>query len=109
MWLAVFKILSIINNTVSAIFYLFRAAANYVLTGVLKPFAATASFLGQLGTLTFTVLYLALHTLYYIIVLWLLIYLLSLLYHFIQRRDFTMSSILVQACVEITLAKGNKL
>ena len=88
MWLAAFKMLSLINNTLSAIFYLFGSAANYVLTVVLKPFAATASFLGQLGTLTFTVLHLALHTLYYIVVSWLLICLLSLLYHFIQHRVF---------------------
>ena len=89
MWLAVFKIFALMNTTVSAIFYPFGSAANYVLTVVLKPFAATATFLGCLGTLTFTVLHLALWALYYIVVLWLLICLLNLLYHFIQHRDFS--------------------
>ena len=88
MWLALFKILTILNNILATIFYPFGFAANNVLTLILKPFVAATSFLGQLGTLTFTVLHLALCTLYYIVVLWLLIYLLNLLYCFIQHRDF---------------------
>ena len=88
MWPIVFQALSVINSTVLAIFHPFGAAANYVLTLVVKPFTAAATFLGCLGTLTFTVLHLALHTLYYIVVLWLLIYLLNFCYCFIQHRDF---------------------
>ena len=88
-WLAIFKIFTTLYNILVAIFYLAGFAANHVLTLILKTFAATATFLARLGTLTFTVLHLALHTLYYIVVLWLLIYLLNLLFHFIQHRDFT--------------------
>ena len=88
MWLAIFKILTTMYNIFAAIFYPVGFAANHALTLILKPFAAAATFLARLGTLTFMMLHLALHTLYYIVVLWLLIYLLNLLYHFIQHRNF---------------------
>ena len=86
--LAILMWLATLYNIFVAIFYPVGFAANHALTLILKPFAAAATFLARLGTLTFMMLHLALHTLYYIVVLWLLIYLLNLLYHFIQHRDF---------------------
>ena len=88
MWLAIFKILTTLYNIFVAIFYPVGFAANHALTLILKPFVAVATFLARLGTLTFMVLHLALCTLYYFVVLWLLIYLLNLLYCFIHHRDF---------------------
>ena len=55
-----------------------------------KPFVAAGVFLGRLGTIIFTVLQLSLRALYYIIVLWLLVYILNLLYYFVQHRDFAL-------------------
>ena len=88
-WITIFKILTSLYNILASIFYLVEFAANHVLTLIIKPFAAIATFLARLGTLTFMVLHLTLRTLYYIMLLWLLIYLPNLLYCFIQCRDFS--------------------
>ena len=88
MWIALFNFCTLLYDLVVAIFYPVGYAANQVLTLFCKPFTATATFLTRLATLTITVLHLALWTIYYIVVLWLLIYLLNLLYRFIQHRDF---------------------
>ena len=89
MGLVMFKILTLIGNGIHNIFLPFGIAVKQVLVLFCKPFAAAGAFLGRVGTLTFTVLHLVLRTLYYIIVLWLLIYMLNLLYCFVQHRDFT--------------------
>ena len=89
MWIAIFNILTSLYNILASIFYPAGFTANHVLTLILKSFTAVATILARLGTLTFMVLHLALRTLYYIVVLWQLIYLLNLLYRFIQYRDFT--------------------
>ena len=88
MWITHFNFCTLLYNLVAAIFFLVGYAANQVLTLFCKPFAAAATFLARLGTLTITVLHLALRTIYYIVVSWLLIYLLNLCYRFIQHRDF---------------------
>ena len=90
MWLFVYNILMFIYNCIHNIFFPLTAAADQALVLLYKPFAAAGAFLGELGTLAFTVLHLSLRTLYYIVALWLLIYMLNLLYHFVQHRDFTL-------------------
>ena len=89
MWITLFQFCTLLYNLAAAIFYPVGYAANYTLTLLCKPFTSAATFLARLATLTLTVLHLVLRTIYYIVVLWLLIYLLNLLYRFIQRRDFT--------------------
>ena len=88
MWITLFNFCTLLYNLAAAIFYPVGYAANHALTLLCKPFMAAATFLARLATLTITVLHLALWTIYYIVVLWLLIYLLNLLYHFIQHRNF---------------------
>ena len=88
MWLVVFNVLTLIINGIYNIFFPFRAAAYQALILLCKPFTAMEAFLGKLGTLTLIVLHLSLRALCYTVVLWLLIYMLNLLYHFVQHGDF---------------------
>ena len=89
-WFAVYTVLAIFYNCIYNILYGFRATANKALVLFCKPFVAAGAFLGRLGTIILTVLQLSLRALYYIVVLWLLVYVLNLLYHFVQHRYFSL-------------------
>ena len=90
MWFAVYTVLVFFNNCAYSVLYAIGATANEALVLFCKPFVAAGVFLSRLGTIILTVLQLPLRGLYYIVVLWLLVYMLNLLYHFVQHRDFTL-------------------
>ena len=90
MWFTIYTILVFFYNCIYNELYAIGATANEALVLFCKPFTAAGIFLGRLGTIILTVLQLSLRGLYYIVVLWLLVYMLNLLYHFIQCRDFTL-------------------
>ena len=89
-WFAVYTVLVFFYNCVYNLFYEIGATANEALVLFCKLFTATGAFLSRLGTFILTVLQLSLRGLYYIIILWLLVYMLNLLYHFVQHRDFAL-------------------
>ena len=68
--------------------YAIGATANEAFVLFYEQFVAAGAFLSRLGTIT--VLQLSLRRLYYIVILWLLVYMLNLLYHFVQCRDFAL-------------------
>ena len=56
MWIALFNLCTLLYNLAAAIFYPVGYTANYALPLLCKPFAAAATFLARLATLTITVL-----------------------------------------------------
>ena len=108
MWFACYTVLVFFFNCIYNVLFAIGATTNEALVLFCKPFG---DFLGRLGTIILTVLQLSLRGLYYIVVLWLLVYMLNLLYHFIQHRDFALQAnfILVQAPTKTILDKANKL
>ena len=90
MWFTSYTFLVFFYNCIYNVLYAIGATANEALVQFCRPFAAAGAFLGRLGTITLTVLQLSLRALYYIVVLWLLVYMLNLLYCFIQCRDFAL-------------------
>ena len=90
MWFTIYTILVFFYNCMDNVLYAIGATANEALVLFSKPFTAAGAFLGRLGTIILTVLQLSLRELYHIVVLWLLVYMLNLLYHIIQHRDFTL-------------------
>ena len=88
MWFALHTIGLLLYNCMYIILYPIGATTNVALVLFCKPFEAAGAFLVHLGTLTFTVLHLGLQGLYYIVVLWLFIYMLNLLYRFVECRNF---------------------
>ena len=90
MWFATYTVLLFFYNCIYSVLYAIGATANEALVQFCRPFTALGAFLGRLGKITLTVLQLSLWALYYIVVLWLLVYMLNLLYHFVQCRDFTL-------------------
>ena len=89
-WFTVYIVLLFFCNCIYSVLYAIEAMANEALVQFYRPFAALEAFLGRLETITLTVLQLSLRTLYYIVVFWLLVYILNLLYHFVQHRDFVL-------------------
>ena len=92
MWLTIYTVLLFFYNCIYSVLYAIGAIANEALVQFSRPFAAIGAFLGRLGTITLMVLQLSLQALYYIVVLWLLVYMLNLLYRFVQCRDFALQS-----------------
>ena len=90
MWFTAYTVLVFFYNHIYNMPYANRATTNQALVLFCKPFMAAGAFLSRLGTIILTVLQLPLQGLYYIVVPWLLVYMLNLLYHFIQYRDFTL-------------------
>ena len=90
MWFTIYTILLFFYNCIYSVLYAIVAIANEALVQFCRLFAAIGAFLGRLGTITLTVLQLSLQALYYIVVLWLLVYMLNLLYHFVEHRDFAL-------------------
>ena len=90
MWSAIYVVLVFFYNCIYNVLYVIGATANEALVLFCKPFMAAGAFLGRFGAIILTVLQLSLMGLYYIVVLWLLVYMLNLLYCFIQCRDFTL-------------------
>ena len=90
MWFTIYSVLVFFHNCIYNVLCAIGATANEALVLFCKPFMAAGPFLGRLGTIILTVLQLSLRVLYYIVVLWLLVYMLNLLYHFVQCRDFTL-------------------
>ena len=109
-WFTVYTILAFFYNCIYNILYIFGARVNEALVLFCKPFAAAGAFLGRLGTIILTVLQLSLRALYHIVVLWLLVYMLNFIYHFVQHRDFTLHRefFLVPAPTMTILARANK-
>ena len=90
MWFAVYTVLLFYYNCIYSVLYAIGATANVALEPFCRPFVALGAFLGCVGILTLIVLHLALRGPYYIVVLWLLVYMLNMLYRFVQHRDFAL-------------------
>ena len=89
-WFTIYTVLLFFYNCIYLVLYAIGATASEALVQFCRLFAALDAFLGRLGTITLTVLQLSLWALYYIVVLWLLVYMLTLLYHLVQCRDFAL-------------------
>ena len=90
MWFTIYTVLVFFYNCIYNMLFAIGTTTNEALVLFCKPFVAAGAFLSRLGTIILTVLQLSLRELYYIVVLWLFMYMLNLLYHFIQHRDFAL-------------------